>query len=85
MRAKRRRISLIVSLVDSLQQDKKLEENKSEENKKGKQLYQRLFAPHFVVSLGPSRVEFIGEILSFLSAGYGSNFYRSCLIHFSYE
>jgi hypothetical protein len=35
MRAQRKRTSLIASLVDSLQQDEKLEAKKSEEDKKG--------------------------------------------------
>jgi hypothetical protein len=35
MRAERKRTSLIASLVDSLQKDEKLEEQKSEEEKKG--------------------------------------------------
>ena len=35
MRAQRKRTSLIASLVDSLQQEEKLEEKKSEEDKKG--------------------------------------------------
>ncbi len=36
MRTERKRTSLIASLVDSLQQDEKLEANKSEETKKGR-------------------------------------------------
>jgi hypothetical protein len=35
MRAERKRTSLIASLVDSLQEDEKLEAKKSEETKKG--------------------------------------------------
>jgi hypothetical protein len=36
MRAERKRTSLIASLVESLQQDEKVEEKKSEETKKGR-------------------------------------------------
>jgi hypothetical protein len=44
MRTERKRTSLIASLVDSLQQDEKLEANKSEETKKGRLIiYKKLF------------------------------------------
>jgi len=65
MRAERKKTSLIASLVDSLQQD-----DKFEENKKGYLIILNILYNYFF--LGLSKEEVIGEMLSLLSAGYST-------------
>lgn len=73
MRAERKRSSLIASLVASLQSDEKLEATKSEEEKRGSSLaFTAIVYLSYAYLLGLSQTEVMGEMLSFLPAGYST-------------
>ena len=71
MRAERKKVSLIASLVTALQEDEELEAAKPEEEKKGLTTRcRRIFSK--TLRLGLSRLEVMHEMLAFLAAGYGT-------------
>ena len=73
MRAERKRSSLIASLVASLQSDEKLEATKPEEEKRGSSLsFTAIVHLSCTYFLGLSQAEVMGEMLSFLPAGYST-------------